>query len=110
MVDVDHSMRIMTEESFGPLIGIQKVSGDAEAIALMKDTDYGLTAAVYSDHFESAEPVLNAMRSGSVYWNCCDRVSANLPWSGRGNSGIGSTLSYQGIRAFVQPKAYHMRG
>ncbi|MDW3647906.1 MAG: aldehyde dehydrogenase family protein [Bacteroidia bacterium] len=110
MVDVDHSMRIMTEESFGPLIGVQKVSGDAEAIALMKDTDYGLTAAVYSDHYESAEAVLKAMRSGSVYWNCCDRVSANLPWSGRGNSGIGSTLSYQGIRAFVQPKAYHLRG
>lgn len=110
LVDVDHSMRIMKEESFGPLIGVQKVSGDEEAIQLMQDTDYGLTAAVYSDHYESAEPVLKAMRSGSVYWNCCDRVSATLPWSGRGNSGIGSTLSYQGIRAFVQPKAYHLRG
>ena len=110
LTDVDHSMRLMTGGSFGPLIGIQKVKNDAEAIALMQDTSYGLTAAVYSDTLASAEPIMKKMKTGTVYWNCCDRVSAPLPWSGRKHSGIGSTLSYMGIRAFVQPKAYHLRG
>ncbi len=110
VVNVDHSMKIMTEESFGPVVGIQKVSGDEEAISLMQDTKYGLTAAIYSADFERAEKIMKQMNTGTVYWNCCDRVSATLPWSGRGNSGLGSTLSYHGIRAFVQPKAYHIRG
>lgn len=109
LTEVDHRMKIMTEESFGPVIGIQEVQSDDEAIALMQDTTYGLTAAVYSDTWESAVPILEKMNTGTVYWNCCDRVSAKLPWSGRQNSGIGATLSYQGIRAFVQPKAYHLR-
>ncbi|HUQ65520.1 MAG TPA: aldehyde dehydrogenase family protein [Flavitalea sp.] len=110
LVNVDHSMKIMTEESFGPIVGIQKVKNDDEAVDLMLDTSYGLTAAVYSSSYERAEKVMKKMNTGTVYWNCCDRVSATLPWSGRGNSGLGSTLSYQGIRAFVQPKAYHLRG
>lgn len=108
--DVNHSMKIMKEESFGPVVGIQKVHDDEEATTLMLDTEYGLTAAVYSKNFERAETVMKKMQTGTVYWNCCDRVSATVPWSGRRNSGIGSTLSYQGIRAFVQPKAYHIRG
>ena len=108
--NVNHDMRIMTEETFGPLIGIQKVSDDEEATQLMNDTEYGLTAAVFSNNRQRAEAILKRMNSGTVYWNCCDRVSPNLPWSGRGNSGIGSTLSYMGIRAFLQPKSYHLRG
>ncbi len=110
LVNVNHSMRIMTEESFGPVVGIQKVMDDAEAIELMQDSAYGLTAAVYSASYERAEKLMKQLNTGTVYWNCCDRVSASLPWSGRKNSGLGSTLSYQGIRAFVQPKAYHIRG
>lgn len=109
LVNVDHSMKIMTEESFGPVVGIQKVKSDDEAADLMQDTGYGLTAAVYSKDYERAERVMKKMNTGTVYWNCCDRVSAGLPWSGRKQSGLGSTLSYQGIRAFVQPKAYHIR-
>jgi acyl-CoA reductase-like NAD-dependent aldehyde dehydrogenase len=109
LVDVDHTMSVMKDESFGPVVGIQKVSGDEEAASLMLDTPYGLTAAVYSSDFDRAEKIMKQMNTGTVYWNCCDRVSATLPWSGRGNSGLGSTLSYQGIRAFVQPKAYHLR-
>jgi len=109
LVNVTHSMNLMTDESFGPVVGIQKVKDDVEAIRLMQDTPYGLTAAVYSKSFERAEAVLTEMNTGSVYWNCCDRVSAGLPWSGRKQSGFGATLSYQGIRAFVQPKAYHIR-
>jgi acyl-CoA reductase-like NAD-dependent aldehyde dehydrogenase len=110
LVNVNHTMRLMVEESFGPVVGIQKVKNDAEAIQLMQDTPYGLTAAVYSGSFERAEKVMQQMNTGTVYWNCCDRVSASLPWSGRNNSGFGATLSYQGIRVFVQPKAYHIRG
>ena len=110
LVNVNHDMKLMKEESFGPIVGIQKVSSDDEAVDLMLDTPYGLTAAVYSSSYERAEKVMRRMNTGTVYWNCCDRVSASLPWSGRGNSGLGSTLSYQGIRAFVQPKAYHLRG
>lgn len=110
VTNASHAMKLMTDESFGPVIGIQKVKDDVEAVQLMKDTPYGLTAAVYSKSFERAEKVMKQMDTGTVYWNCCDRVSAGLPWSGRKNSGLGATLSYHGIRAFVQPKAYHMRG
>ena len=106
---VDHRMELMREESFGPVIGIQKVKGDDEALALMNDTRYGLTAGVYSSARDRASRILSAVRSGSVYWNCCDRVSPRLPWSGRGHSGIGATLGLDGIRAFVQPKAWHLR-
>jgi len=109
LVDVNHGMKLMMEESFGPVVGIQKVKDDAEAVQLMGDTEYGLTAAVYSKSYERAEGVMRQLNTGTVYWNCCDRVSAGLPWSGRKNSGLGMTLSYQGIRAFVQPKAYHIR-
>jgi len=106
---VNHSMLVMTEESFGPIIGIQKVHTDEEALALMQDTPYGLTSAIFSADQSRAENMLRQINSGTVYWNCCDRVSPNVPWSGRKNSGLGSTLSYMGIRAFVQPKAYHLR-
>ena len=109
LVDVNHDMKLMMEESFGPVVGIQRVKDDAEAVALMADTEYGLTAAVYSKSYERAEGVMKRLNTGTVYWNCCDRVSASLPWSGRKHSGMGMTLSYQGIRAFVQPKAYHIR-
>jgi acyl-CoA reductase-like NAD-dependent aldehyde dehydrogenase len=110
LVNVDHGMKLMMEESFGPVVGIQCVKDDAEAVKLMADTEYGLTAAVYSTSYERAEKVMRQLNTGTVYWNCCDRVSATVPWSGRKHSGLGMTLSYQGIRAFVQPKAYHIRG
>lgn len=104
-----HSMELMRDETFGPLIGIQGVADDEEAVALMNDTPYGLTAGVYTPDRERARRILSRIDSGSVYWNCCDRVSPRLPWSGRGQSGIGSTLGRDGIRAFVQPKAWHLR-
>lgn len=109
LANVDHGMLVMKEESFGPIIGIMKVSNDAEAIALMNDTAYGLTASVYSSNQKRAEVILENVNSGTGYWNCCDRVSAALPWSGRKHSGFGSSLSHAGIRAFTKPKAYHLR-
>lgn len=110
VLNTNHDMLLMQEESFGPVIGIQKVKSDEEAMNLMKDTTYGLTAAVFSRNEARAKKILDDMNVGTVYWNCCDRVSPNVPWSGRKNSGLGSTLSYIGIRAFTQPKAYHLRG
>ena len=110
LTGVNHTMSVMKEESFGPVIGIMKVKDDAEAVALMQDTEYGLTAAVYTDSQERAEKLLAQINSGTGYWNCCDRVSAAVPWSGRKHSGFGSTLSHVGLRAFTHPKAYHLRG
>jgi len=108
--NVNHSMKVMMDESFGPIIGIQKVKDDAEAIELMLDTPYGLTSSVFTNDETRALGLMQQLNSGTVYWNCCDRVSPNIPWSGRGNSGLGSTLSHAGIRTFVQPKSYHLRG
>jgi acyl-CoA reductase-like NAD-dependent aldehyde dehydrogenase len=108
--DVDHSMALMKDESFGPIIGIQAVAGDEAAVDLMNDSEYGLTAGVYTHDAKRARKILAQVRAGSVYWNCCDRVSPRLPWSGIGHSGIGLTLSTYGIQAFTRPKAWHLRG
>ncbi|UTA69187.1 aldehyde dehydrogenase family protein [Emticicia sp. 21SJ11W-3] len=110
LTGVTHQMAVMKDESFGPIIGIMKVKDDAEATKLMQDTEYGLTAAVYTADKKRAEKILQQINAGTSYWNCCDRVSAPLPWSGRKNSGFGATLSHPGIRAFVKPKAWHLRG
>ncbi len=110
LTEVTHEMLVMKEESFGPIIGIMKVSNDDEAIRLMQDTEYGLTAAVYSSDKLRAEKILQQINAGTGYWNCCDRVSAPLPWSGRNHSGFGVTLSHAGLHSFVRPKAWHLRG
>jgi acyl-CoA reductase-like NAD-dependent aldehyde dehydrogenase len=107
--EVDHRMDLMREESFGPVIGIQRVASDEEALRLMNDTRYGLTAGVYTPDEQRARRLLARVNAGSVYWNCCDRVSPRLPWSGWGDSGIGLTLSRYGIQAFTRPRAWHLR-
>jgi acyl-CoA reductase-like NAD-dependent aldehyde dehydrogenase len=109
LANVSNDMRVMREESFGPIIGIATVADDEEAVAKMNDTEYGLTAGVYSRDRARAQRILTRVDAGSVYWNCCDRVSPRLPWTGRKHSGIGATLSTEGIRAFVRPKAWHLR-
>ena len=107
--DVNHGMALMREESFGPIIGIQKVAGDDEAVKLMNDSRYGLTAGVFTPDEARAKKLLAQVNAGSVYWNCCDRVSPRLPWSGYGDSGVGLTLSTYGIQTFTRPKAWHLR-
>ena len=109
LTNVDHSMLVMRDESFGPIIGIQAVADDAAAVALMNDTEYGLTAGVYTQDAARARRILSRVDAGSVYWNCCDRVSPRLPWSGVKHSGIGLTLSTMGIQTFTRPKAWHLR-
>ncbi|MBM3441583.1 MAG: aldehyde dehydrogenase family protein [Bacteroidetes bacterium] len=109
IADADNSMWMMREESFGPIIGIQKVTDDEQAVRLMQDTDYGLTAAVYTSDNSRGERILTELDTGTGYINCCDRVSAALPWSGRKHSGFGATLSHQGLRAFTKTKGLHVR-
>ena len=109
LVNVNHSMRIMTEESFGPVIGVMRVKDDEEAIRLMNDCEYGLTASVYSSNQERACTILARVDTGTSYVNCCDRVSPYLPWAGRKNSGLGATLSTLGILAFAKPRGWHIR-
>lgn len=110
LTGVTHAMAVMREETFGPLIGIEVVADDAAAVALMNDTRYGLTAAVYGADEARCRGLLAQVNAGTAYWNCCDRVSPRLEWTGRGDSGLGSTLGMRGIAAFVQPKAWHLRG
>jgi len=109
LADANHSMAVMRDESFGPVIGIMAVSDDETAVELMNDTEYGLTAGVYTPDEKRARKILARMQSGTVYWNCCDRVSPRLPWSGHKHSGIGLTLSTYGIQTFTRPKAWHLR-
>ena len=99
----------MREESFGPMVGIQKVKSDEEALMLMNDTHYGLTAGVFTADQSRADKILAQVISGTAYWNCCDHVSPNLPWSGVGHSGVGLTLSVYGIQTFCRPRAWHLR-
>jgi acyl-CoA reductase-like NAD-dependent aldehyde dehydrogenase len=110
IADADHSMALMRDESFGPIIGVARVADDAAAVKLMNDSEYGLTAGVYTPDGKRARKVLDQLAAGSVYWNCCDRVSPRLPWSGVKHSGIGLTLSTYGIETFTRPKAWHLRG
>jgi acyl-CoA reductase-like NAD-dependent aldehyde dehydrogenase len=107
--DVDHSMALMKDESFGPIIGIEAVADDDAAVDLMNDTEYGLTAGVYTKDERRAKRILARVNAGTVYWNCCDRVSPRLPWSGVKHSGMGLTLSTYGIQTFTRPKAWHLK-
>lgn len=109
LADCSQTMEVMREESFGPIIGIAAVRDDRSAVSLMNDSNYGLTAGVYSRDRDRAVAILAHVNAGTVYWNCCDRVSPRLPWSGRNDSGVGVTLGLDGIRAFLRPRAWHLR-
>lgn len=109
LTHTNHSMMIMKEESFGPIVGIQEVKDDQKALELMADTDYGLTASFITNNHHRALKLAEELETGSIYINCCDRVSPRLPWAGRKNSGIGQTLSHLGILPFLKPKAYHIK-
>jgi acyl-CoA reductase-like NAD-dependent aldehyde dehydrogenase/uncharacterized protein YceH (UPF0502 family) len=108
LVDVDPHMRIMRDETFGPVIGVQRVRDDAHAAACLDDTEFGLGAAVFTRDRARAERILGALDVGNAYWNRSDRSSVHLPWSGRRHSGIGVSMSESGIRALVREKAWHL--
>ena len=109
VVDVDHSMRLMREENFGPVVGIMKVKGDGEAVDLMNDSEYGLTAAVVSNDAEAVEAIGARIETGTVFMNRCDYLDPALCWTGCKNSGRGAALSVLGYQSVTRAKSYHLR-
>ncbi len=109
LVDVDHTMRIMTEETFGPAVGIMKVSGDEEALRLMNDSPYGLTAAIWTGDVEAAQRLGAQIETGTVFMNRCDYLDPALAWTGVKDTGRGCTLSVLGYGQLTRPKSFHLR-
>lgn len=109
LVDVDHSMRVMREESFGPVVGIMKVADDAEAIALMNDSEYGLTASLWTQDEARAMSIADRIETGTVYMNRADYLDPALCWTGCKNTGRGGGLSVIGYQNLTRPKSYHFK-
>ncbi len=109
LVNVDHSMRVMTEESFGPVVGIMKVKDDEEAIALMNDSPYGLTASVWTQDYETAQTIGARIETGTVFMNRADYLDPALCWTGCKDTGRGGSLSYLGFHSVTRPKSYHLK-
>jgi acyl-CoA reductase-like NAD-dependent aldehyde dehydrogenase len=109
LVNVDHRMRVMTEESFGPVVGIMKVKSDSEAIALMNDSEFGLTAAIWTSDLEAAIAIGDQVETGTWFMNRCDYLDPALSWTGVKNSGRGVTLSTLGYDPLTRPKSFHLR-
>lgn len=109
LVNVDHSMRVMREESFGPVVGIMPVKDDAEAIALMNDSPYGLTASIWTKDPEAAAEIGGALETGTVFMNRCDYLDPALCWSGCKDTGRGAALSKLGYLALTRSKSYHLK-
>ena len=109
LVDVDHHMDVMVEETFGPVVGIQPVKDDEEAIALMNDSRYGLTASIWTQDAEAALKIGDQVETGTWFMNRCDYLDPALAWTGVKDSGRGCTLSRLGLEAFTRPKSFHLR-
>ncbi|MBP9952272.1 MAG: aldehyde dehydrogenase family protein [Cypionkella sp.] len=109
LVNVDHSMRVMMEESFGPVVGIMKVKDDAEALKLMNDSPYGLTASVWTKDYDTAAALGAQIETGTVFMNRADYLDPALCWTGCKDTGRGGSLSYLGFHSVTRPKSYHLK-
>ncbi|MFZ2469106.1 MAG: aldehyde dehydrogenase family protein [Parvibaculum sedimenti] len=109
LVDVNHQMEVMREESFGPVIGIMKVRSDDEAVQLMNDSPYGLTASVWTEDEDAAIAIGEKVETGTFFMNRCDYLDPALPWTGVKDTGRGATLSSVGYEFLTRPKSYHLR-
>ncbi len=109
LTSVDHTMGVMIEESFGPVVGIMKVSDDNDAIELMNDSPYGLTAAIWTEDPDAARRIGDEIATGTVFMNRCDYLDPALTWTGVRETGRGATLSLLGYDALTRPKSYHFR-
>lgn len=109
LTGVDHSMRVMTEESFGPVVGIMPVRDDDEAVALMNDSRYGLTACIFTTDVDAASRVGDRLETGTVFMNRCDYLDPALAWTGVKESGRGCTLSTLGYAHLTRPKSFHFK-
>ncbi len=109
LVDVDHGMELMREETFGPVVGVMKVSGDEEAVRLMNDSPYGLTASIWTADEDAALSLGDRLETGTVFMNRCDYLDPALAWVGVKSSGRGCTLSPLGYAHLTRPKSFHLR-
>jgi acyl-CoA reductase-like NAD-dependent aldehyde dehydrogenase len=109
LVDVDHSMRVMSEETFGPVVGVMKVRSDDDAVALMNDSPYGLTASIWTQDEEAAIAIGERVDTGTWFMNRCDYLDPALAWVGVKDSGRGCTLSSIGYEHLTRPKSFHLR-
>lgn len=109
LIGVDHSMEIMTEETFGPAVGIVKVNGDDEAVRLMNDSRYGLTASIWTEDLDAAARLGERLETGTVFANRADYLDPDLAWVGCKDSGRGCTLSRIGYDHLTRPKSFHLR-
>ena len=109
LLDVDHSMPVMKEEIFGPVAGIMRVKTDEEAIALMNDTVFGLTAAIWTADADAALSIGDRIETGTWFMNRCDYLDPALAWVGVKDSGRGCTLSVVGYEHLTRPKSFHLR-
>lgn len=109
LTGVNHGMRVMTEESFGPLVGVMAVASDEEAIRLMNDSEFGLSASIWTRDLEAAERLGRQVQTGTLFMNRCDVLDPALAWTGVKHSGHGGSLSELGYDALTQPKSFHLR-
>ncbi|MFN7927467.1 MAG: aldehyde dehydrogenase family protein [Blastocatellia bacterium] len=109
LVNVNHNMLVMTEETFGPVVGIMPVRDDEEAIQLMNDSVYGLTASIWTTDVDAALKIGDRIETGTWLMNRCDYLDPALAWAGVKDSGRGCTLSKLGFASFTRPKSFHLR-
>ena len=109
LVNVDHTMSVMTEESFGPVVGIMKVKSDEEAVKLMNDSQYGLTVSLWTKDAAAAEKMGEELETGTVFLNRCDYVDPGLSWTGVKDSGKGASMSVVGFEHLTRPKSFHLK-
>ncbi len=109
LIHVDHQMTVMREESFGPVVGIMKVAGDDEALALMNDSPYGLTASIWTEDVGRAVALGDALQAGTVFMNRCDYLDPALAWVGVKQSGRGCVLSELGYAQLTRPKSFYLK-
>ena len=109
LTDVTHEMRVMRDESFGPVVGIMKVSSDDEAVALMNDSEFGLTASLWTSDADRAAALGARIETGTVFMNRADYLDPGLCWTGCKNTGRGGALSEIGFRNLTRPKSYHLK-
>lgn len=109
LVNVNHEMRVMREESFGPVVGIMKVAGDDEAVAVMNDSPYGLTASLWTQDADRAAAIGARLETGTIFMNRCDYLDPALCWTGCKDTGRGGSLSVLGLHAVTRPKSYHLK-
>jgi acyl-CoA reductase-like NAD-dependent aldehyde dehydrogenase len=109
LVNVNHQMEVMREESFGPVVGIMKVRDDDEAVMLMNDSPYGLTASIWTRDIERAAELGSRIETGTVFMNRCDYLDPYLTWTGVKETGRGTALSKLGFEALTQAKSFHLR-